>query len=75
MPLERGGSQPQHPCTRNESRNHRLQLHHGVHRRRFSAHFVGMSMPEAAEVLGVSLRSAERLWTFARAWLRHEIGS
>ncbi len=32
-------------------------------------------MPEAAEVLGVSLRSAERLWTFARAWLRHEIGS
>lgn len=38
-------------------------------------YFVGMSMPEAAVVLGVSLRSAERLWTFARAWLRHEIGS
>jgi hypothetical protein len=32
-----------------------------------------MSMPEAAEALGMPLRSAERLWTFARAWLRHEI--
>jgi len=36
-------------------------------------YFVGMSMPEAAEVLCVPLRSAERLWTFARAWLRREI--
>jgi RNA polymerase sigma factor (TIGR02999 family) len=33
-------------------------------------YFVGMSMPEAAEALGLPLRSAERLWTFARAWLR-----
>jgi len=36
-------------------------------------YFVGMTMPEAAEALGMPLRSAERLWTFARAWLRHEI--
>ena len=36
-------------------------------------YFVGMSMPEAAEALGMPLRSAERLWTFARAWLRHEM--
>ena len=36
-------------------------------------YFVGMSMPEAAEALGMPLRSAERLWTFARAWLRNEI--
>ena len=33
-------------------------------------YFVGMNMPEAAAALGVPLRSAERLWTFARAWLR-----
>jgi RNA polymerase sigma factor (TIGR02999 family) len=33
-------------------------------------YFVGMTVPEAAEVLGLSLRSAERLWTFSRAWLR-----
>lgn len=33
-------------------------------------YFVGMSMPEVAETMGVSLRQAERLWTFARAWLR-----
>jgi RNA polymerase sigma factor (TIGR02999 family) len=36
-------------------------------------YFVGLSMPEAAEALGLPLRSAERLWTFARAWLRHEL--
>ena len=33
-------------------------------------YFVGMTLPEAAENLGLSLRSAERLWTFSRAWLR-----
>jgi RNA polymerase sigma factor (TIGR02999 family) len=36
-------------------------------------YFVGMSMPEAAEALGLPLRNAERLWTFARAWLRDEL--
>jgi RNA polymerase sigma factor (TIGR02999 family) len=33
-------------------------------------YFVGMSMPEVAAAMGVPQRSAERLWTFARAWLR-----
>jgi RNA polymerase sigma factor (TIGR02999 family) len=37
-------------------------------------YFVGMTMPEAAEALGMSQRTVERLWTFARAWLRNEIG-
>jgi RNA polymerase sigma factor (TIGR02999 family) len=36
-------------------------------------YFVGMSMPEAAEALEMPLRSAERLWTFAKAWLRNEM--
>jgi RNA polymerase sigma factor (TIGR02999 family) len=36
-------------------------------------YFVGMSMPEAAKVIDTPLRSAERLWTFARAWLRRAI--
>jgi RNA polymerase sigma factor (TIGR02999 family) len=36
-------------------------------------YFVGMSMGEAAETLGIPLRSAERLWTYARAWLRRQI--
>lgn len=35
--------------------------------------FVGMSNQEAARVLGISERSAKRYWTFARAWLFHEI--
>ena len=33
-------------------------------------YFVGMTLPEASESLGLPLRSAERLWTFSRAWLR-----
>lgn len=36
-------------------------------------YFVGMTMEEAAGALGLSLRTAERLWTYARAWLRREI--
>jgi RNA polymerase sigma factor (TIGR02999 family) len=32
--------------------------------------FNGLTMPEVAEVLGLSLATAEREWRFARAWLR-----
>jgi RNA polymerase sigma factor (TIGR02999 family) len=31
--------------------------------------FAGMTTPEAAAALGVSVPTAERWWTFARAWL------
>lgn len=31
--------------------------------------FVGMTMPEAAEALGMSQATAERYWRFARAWI------
>jgi RNA polymerase sigma factor (TIGR02999 family) len=36
-------------------------------------YFAGLSMAEAAESLGLSLRAAQRKWTFAKAWLREEI--
>jgi RNA polymerase sigma factor (TIGR02999 family) len=36
-------------------------------------YFTGLTLPEAAEVLGVSPRTAGRFWAFARAWLRREI--
>ncbi len=36
--------------------------------------FAGLGMREAAEMLGVSLRQAEREWTTARAFLRGRIG-
>jgi RNA polymerase sigma factor (TIGR02999 family) len=35
--------------------------------------FGGLSMPEAADALGVSLPTAERWWAFARAWLYTEL--
>jgi RNA polymerase sigma factor (TIGR02999 family) len=35
--------------------------------------FGGMTMPEAAEALGVSVPTAERWWAFARAWLYAEL--
>lgn len=36
-------------------------------------YYVGMTMPEASAALGLAPRSAERLWTFGRAWLRNRI--
>ncbi len=38
-------------------------------------YFVGMTMEEAADALDLSLRATERLWTFARAWLRRRLES
>ena len=35
--------------------------------------FSGMSSPEVAEHLEVSLRTVEADWTFARAWLKREL--
>jgi RNA polymerase sigma factor (TIGR02999 family) len=37
-------------------------------------YFAGMTMNEAAATLGMPLRSTEALWTYARAWLRRQIG-
>ena len=36
-------------------------------------YFAGLSIPEAAEALHISTRSADRLWAYARAWLRRAI--
>jgi RNA polymerase sigma factor (TIGR02999 family) len=35
--------------------------------------FAGLTMPQAAEAMGVSLATAERWWTVARAWLFAEL--
>lgn len=36
--------------------------------------FAGLSLARAGEMLGISSRSADRLWAYARAWLHQEIG-
>ncbi len=36
-------------------------------------YFSGLSIPDAAAALGVSPRTADRLWAFARSWLLREI--
>ena len=36
-------------------------------------YFVGMNMEEAASTMGMPIRSAERIWTYARAWLKRQI--
>src|SRR4051794_6195847 len=36
-------------------------------------YFGGLSVADAAEVLGLSHRSAERLWTYTRAWLLERV--
>ncbi|MGO9462983.1 MAG: ECF-type sigma factor [Isosphaeraceae bacterium] len=35
--------------------------------------FAGITVSEAAEVLGISLATAERYWTYARTWLYTEL--
>ncbi len=36
-------------------------------------YFAGLTMPEVAAALDISLRQAERNWTFARTWLHREL--
>ena len=35
--------------------------------------FAGLTMPEIAQVLKISLATAERHWTYARTWLYAEL--
>jgi RNA polymerase sigma factor (TIGR02999 family) len=37
-------------------------------------YFLGCTIPEAAELLGIAPATAEEDWTFARAWLRKHLG-
>ena len=36
-------------------------------------YFAGLTVSQAAEALGISLRAAERNWTYARTWLHREL--
>jgi RNA polymerase sigma factor (TIGR02999 family) len=36
-------------------------------------YFVGMTLEEAADALGISARTADNYWVHARAWLFHEL--
>lgn len=38
-------------------------------------HFTGMSVADAASTLGISPRTADRVWAFARAWLHRELSA
>jgi len=35
--------------------------------------FVGLNMSEAAEALGISVRSAQDVWAYARSWLHQKL--
>ncbi len=36
-------------------------------------YFIGLTIPEAAEALGISTTTADRFWAYARAWLHAEL--
>jgi RNA polymerase sigma factor (TIGR02999 family) len=36
-------------------------------------YYAGLPIPAVAEILGISPRSADRLWAYARAWLHREL--
>jgi RNA polymerase sigma factor (TIGR02999 family) len=38
-------------------------------------YFGGLSMEECASVLDVTVRTAQRHWAYARAWLHHDVGT
>ena len=38
-------------------------------------YFSGLTLSQSAEVMGISPRSADRLWAYAKAWLRREMRS
>jgi RNA polymerase sigma factor (TIGR02999 family) len=37
--------------------------------------FVGLNMSEVAEALGISVRSAQEIWAYARTWLHQKIAA
>jgi len=37
-------------------------------------YFAGLTIEQAAEVMGISTATAKRYWAYARAWLMREIG-
>jgi DNA-directed RNA polymerase specialized sigma24 family protein len=38
-------------------------------------YFAGLTLPRAGEAIGVSPRTADRLWSYAKAWLHAELES
>ena len=36
-------------------------------------YFAGLTLPQAAEALGISASTADRYWAYARAWLHAEL--
>ena len=38
-------------------------------------YFAGLTIPQIAELLGVSSRTADRRWAYARAWLHQELSA
>jgi RNA polymerase sigma factor (TIGR02999 family) len=38
-------------------------------------YFGGLTIPEAAQVLGISITTANRYWAYARAWLHEELAA
>jgi RNA polymerase sigma factor (TIGR02999 family) len=37
-------------------------------------YFAGLAIPQIAEMLGISPRTVDRRWAYARAWLHQELG-
>lgn len=76
---ELDGNEPHLPETREDllALDEALQKLAGVHAQAAELvqllYFAGVTVQEAAESMGVSPRTAARLWTYARAWLRREI--
>ena len=38
-------------------------------------YFAGLTIPEAAQAMGISARSANEIWAYARAWMLEQLGA
>jgi RNA polymerase sigma factor (TIGR02999 family) len=56
-----------------EALNRLAEIDHGKAELVKLRYFAGMTLPEAAEVLGIARSTADAWWRYARAWLHQEI--
>jgi RNA polymerase sigma factor (TIGR02999 family) len=57
----------------NEALEHLEQVHPEEAQLVKLRYFVGMTLEEAAELMQVSTRTADRMWAFAKAWLQRSL--
>jgi RNA polymerase sigma factor (TIGR02999 family) len=73
LPTRRGGLEPETLVAMDEALTRLGEIEARQRRVVEMRYFAGLTLPECATVLGISLATVERDWRFARRWLAREI--